>query len=673
MRTSWPAVVALALLAPLGLHSPALQAQSVVAVENARVIVKFKAGSPLLGDRARAASAGAERALVLGQRVGVALSAGAAVSERAQVVSANGISSAELARRLAAQPDVEYAEPDVRHRRMAVPNDPRYSSVALGSGGPVSGQWYLKPPNSTLVSAINAETAWDTTTGSSSVVVAVLDTGVRFDHPDLLAAGVGNMLAGYDMISGDSAIALATANDGNGRDSDPSDPGDWVSASDLQTPNFPPTQCIEENSSWHGTQTASLIGALTNEGIGMASVGRTVRVLPVRVLGKCGGFTSDIVAGLRWAAGAADVCRTTNAQGVCTELVPQVATPAKVINMSLGGSGVCSRTYQEAIDEVVALGVVVVVSAGNGDGHAVSSPANCNGVIAVTGLRHVGTKVGFADLGPEVAIAAPGGNCVNATGACLYPIMTATNAGTTTPSTSTYTDGVDAAVGTSFSAPLVAGSAALMLSVRPSMTVPEIRAALQGSARVFPNSGGGASTAACRAPDSIDQDECYCTTSTCGAGMLDTNAAVLGAQRGLQARITQSATTPRAAQALTLSVANSYVLSPRTLTTYQWTLVDGGGIVTTLGPDTGPTVTVTPSAQGRFSVSVTVTDSSGAQSTTAQAVNVGAPALISGGGGGGGGGGALGLVWLAGLALAVIALQLQRNRICPSKVSRRRQ
>ncbi len=658
MRKSWPAAVALALLAPLGLHSPALQAQSLVSTQDARVIVKFKAGSSLLGDRAHAASAGADRALVLGQRVGVALNAGAAVSERAQVLSARGIGSADLAKRLAAQPDVEYAEPDLRYRRTAVPNDPRYSSVLLGSGGPVSGQWYLKPPNSTLVSAINAETAWDTTTGSNTVVVAVLDTGVRFDHPDLGAAGVGNLLQGYDMISGSGAIALATANDGDGRDADPSDPGDWVSSTDISSGNF--NGCIEENSSWHGTQTASLIGALTNNGVGMASVGRTVRVLPVRVLGKCGGFTSDIAAGIRWAA------------GIAVSGVPANANPAKVINMSLGGSGACPQTYQDAIDEVVALGVVVVVSAGNSDGHAVSSPANCSGVIAVTGLRHVGTKVGFADLGPEVAIAAPGGNCVNPTGACLYPIMTATNAGTTTPTTSTYTDGVDAAVGTSFSAPLVAGSAALMLSVRSGMSVSDVRAALQGSARVFPATGGAPGTASCRAPDSTDQDECYCTTSTCGAGMLDTNAAVLGAQRGLQARITQSTVLARAGQALTLSAASSYVLSPRTLTTYQWTLVDGGGIVTALGTTTDPTITVTPSATGRFRVSVTVTDSSSAQSTTEQAVTVAAAALVSGGGGGGGGGGGLGLLWLAGLAMAVLALQVQRHRACPVKVSRRR-
>jgi serine protease len=671
MRTSWPAAVALALLAPLGLHSPPLHAQSTVAAtSNARVIVKFKAGSALGLERAQAASAGAERAQTLGRRLGVALNAGAAVSDRAQVMSASGISSAELARRLAAQPEVEYAEPDVRHRRLAPPNDPRYATVPLVSGGPVAGQWYLKPPTGTLVSAINAETAWDTTTGSNTVVVAVLDTGIRFDHPDLLGAGVGNLLAGYDMISGDSAIALATANDGGGRDADPSDPGDWVSSADVATPNF--SDCFVEDSSWHGTQTASLVGALTDNGIGMASVGRTVRVLPVRVLGKCGGFTSDIAAGIRWAAGATDICRTIDGQGNCTAFVPPPAVPAKVINMSLGGEGPCSNTYQQAINEVVAAGVVVVVSAGNSDGHAVSSPANCNGVIAVTALRHAGSKVGFADVGPQVAIAAPGGNCVDTTGlTCVYPIMTATNTGTTTPAASTYTDGANPAFGTSFSAPLVAGTVGLMMSVRPTMTVSEVRAALQGSARPFPATGGDPGTVACRAPDNTSQGECYCTTSTCGAGMLDTRAAVLAADRGLQARISQSSSTPRAAEALTLSAATSYVLPGRTIATYQWALVDGGGIVTSLGTTTGPTVTVTPSATGRFRVSVTVTDSTSAQSTSEQAIQVAAPALVSGGGGGGGGGG-LGLVWLAGLALAVAALQLQRHRACPVRVSRHR-
>ncbi len=647
MRTSWPAVVALALLAPLGTHTQPVQAQAApAAVPQARVIVKFKADAAVVRQRALSASASAaagERASVLGQRAGVALQAGAMAGERSQVVMAAGLSSEALARRLAADPEVEYAEPDVRQRRMAPPNDPRYAA-GLGGNGPAAGQWYLRPPTGTLVSAINAEAAWDVTTGSNSIVVAVLDTGVRLDHADLGA----NLLPGYDWIAADrSGTGLFyTANDGNGRDADPSDPGDWVSDADLASGNF--NGCVEEDSSWHGTQTASLIGALTDNGLGMASVGRNVRVLPVRVLGKCGGYTSDIVAGMRWAAGIT-VDGLTN------------PNPAHVINMSLGGAGACTQTYQDAINEVVARGVTVVVSAGNSDGQAVSSPANCNGVIAVTGLRHAGTKVGFADVGPQVTIAAPGGNCVNLTGACLYPIITATNSGTTTPvaNSSVYTDSVNPAYGTSFSAPLVAGTVGLMLSERPDMTPGEVRAALQGSARVFPATGADAGVARCHAPNGQQQLECYCTTSTCGAGMLDARAAVLAADRGLQARITPPTGTLRAGVPMTLSASGSYVADPRTITAYQWEIADGGGIVTSLTPS-GASVSVTATGTGRYTLRLTVTDSTGAQSSTEQAVDVTVGALPPPSDGGGGGG-ALGLAWLAGLAAAVIALRRARQ------------
>lgn len=657
MRKPWPTLAAL-VLAPLMLQSPGVQAQEAAPVQ-ARVIVKFKADSTLLRRQGMSAVSGRERAASLGQRIGVSMASGAAITERMQVLTARGIDSATLSERLAAQPDVEYAVPDQRRRRMAPPDDPRYAT-GLGGNGPTVGQWYLRAPSGSVRSAIDAEAAWDITTGSSSVVVAVLDTGIRYEHPDLLAvASGGNLLPGHDMVSD-----LPTANDGNGRDNDPSDPGDWVTAADIGTPNF--DTCTEEGSSWHGTQTAGLIAALTNNGVGMASVGRTVRVLPVRVLGKCGGYDSDILAGMRWAAGAADVCAT-NVQGSCADFIPQTPTPAKVINMSLGGDGACSSAYADVINEVRALGTVVVASAGNSAGHAVSSPANCAGVIAVAGLRHVGSKVGFSDIGPQVAIAAPGGNCVNtsASDPCLYPILTTTNAGSTGPTSSTYTDSYNISVGTSFSAPLVAGTVGLMLSARPEMTPANVLAALQGSARSFPNSGSdSAGVAACRAPSSADQLECYCTTTTCGAGMLDARAAVAAADRGLQARITLSDETPSPSQTITLGGATSFVLSPRTLATYQWTLVNGGGIVTTILNPTSAAASVTPSGNGRFTVSLTVTDSTGAQSTSERAIDVGTtpPPLIVGDSGGGGGG-ALGLAWLAGLALAVMALQLQRNRL----------
>jgi serine protease len=139
--------------------------------------------------------------------------------------------------------------------------------------------------------------------------VAVVDTGVRFEHPDLLAvADGGKLLPGYNMISN-----VTVANDGDGRDADASDPGDWITAAEANnhlgffygcTVLNPSTgKYSAEDSSWHGTQVSGIIAAITNNGIGMAGVGPSLRVLPVRVLGKCGGYDSDIIAGMRWAAG----------------------------------------------------------------------------------------------------------------------------------------------------------------------------------------------------------------------------------------------------------------------------------------------------------------------------------------------------------------------------------
>ena len=279
-----------------------------------------------------------------------------------------------------------------------------------------------------------------------------------------------------------------------------------------------------ESSSWHGTQVSGLVAALTDNGIGMAGTAPGVRVLPVRVLGKCGGYDSDIIAGLRWAAGLA------------VPDVPANPYPARVINLSLGGDGACSVAYQEAVDEVVASGTLIVAAAGNSSGHAVAAPANCSGVLAVGGLRHAGTKVGYSSLGNEVAIDAPAGNCVNGESgsACLYPILTTTDSGTTVPAGGTYTDSYTTSLGTSFSAPLVAGVAALAFSVRSEMTPQRVRELLQATARPFPAVGSVASSsvAQCTQPQydlmgrAVDQQECYCTTTTCGAGMLDAGAAL---------------------------------------------------------------------------------------------------------------------------------------------------
>ncbi|WP_395701878.1 S8 family peptidase [Aquabacterium sp.] len=473
----------------------------------ARVIVKYRTGSTLMkvqaagsGEGAAStASAGPQQAATMARRLGLALRDGITLGRRSQVLHGDkSLSSRALAARLAADPEVEYAVPDLRRRAFAVPNDPLFNAAAGIS--PAVGQWYLRAPDSTVKASINAVGAWDLSTGASSVTVAVLDTGVRLNHPDL----AGKLQSGYDFIAD-----RVTANDGSGRDADPSDPGDWTNANECASGE------PASDSSWHGTQVSGLIGASTNNGVGMAGVGRSVMLLPVRVLGRCGGFDSDIIAGMRWAAGLSE-----------TQSNPR---PAKVLNMSLGSTGSCSVSeapdYVDVFNELTAAGVTVVVASGNDTGHAVGVPANCPGAIAVAGVRHIGTKVGYSNVGPEMTIAAPAGNCVE-DNTCLYPLLTTTNSGTKGPALNTYSDSTNYSVGTSFATPLVAGTVGLMLSVNPKMTPAQIKTALRNSARPFPTTGSDADVVACHAPDDTDQLECYCTTSTCGAGLLDTQGAV---------------------------------------------------------------------------------------------------------------------------------------------------
>jgi serine protease len=498
----------------------------------ARVIVAFKPGAALMSAQILSASTSREvlsaqaqrRANGLSGHAGTALKAGRMFGLRSMVLKASGMNSDALAARLAAHPDVAYAVPDRRRRAFAVPNDPLFNAGPAGGQGPAVGQWYLRAPDDTFRSAVNAVGAWDRVTGNPDIVVAVLDTGVLGDHPDL----AGRVLPGYDMVED-----LDPANDGDGRDADASDPGDWITLAEDSKAGGPYFQCGAANSSWHGTQVSGIVGAAANNGIGMAGTAHGVRILPVRVLGKCGGFDSDIIAGMFWAVGKDQ------------EGLPGSSTPARVLNLSLGGTGACSAAYRAAVAELALppYSALVVAAAGNSAGQAVGTPANCPGVVGVAGLRHSGAKVGFSDLGPQISIAAPGGNCVNieAGSPCLYPILTTSNSGTQAPQAGggIWTDGNKISVGTSFSAPIVSGAVALMLSARPSLTPAEAIATLKRTARPFPTTGSdnGSSDPSpvlqCRAPDGTDQLQCYCTTSLCGAGMLDIGAAVLDASQGV--------------------------------------------------------------------------------------------------------------------------------------------
>jgi serine protease len=545
-----------------------------------RVIVKFRDTSRLStqatanGESATAA-VDTTRVNALASRIRFTVQASRALSSTMHVMQiaplTNNETAAETLARLRADSDVEFAELDRRVYPHATSNDPL-----------ATGQWYLQAAQS---SAINANAAWDTTKGHDGVVIAVVDTGVRFDHPDLgRASAGGRFLAGYDFVSQDGNNDFSTANDGNGRDADPSDPGD---------------NCGSDNSSWHGTRVSGIIGALTDNSVGVAGIMWDGYILPVRVLGRCGGFNSDVVAGIRWAAGL-------NVPGV-----PTNPNPAQVINVSLGGEGPCDSASGSAINEVSAAGVLVVVSAGN-EGGPVDSPANCPGAMGIVGLRHRGTKVGFSSLGPQIALGAPGGNCVN-TGAgqpCLFSIDTTSNGGAAAPGASTYTDQLDTNVGTSFSSPIVSGIAGLMLAVNGNLKSSQLIKRMQdGSTKPFPTTSDTGTPPVCHVPVSsadIQALECSCTTSTCGAGMANANGAVNEALRPIAAVLTP--TSVSAGQNVSLQATGSAAACGRTVSSYAWTVVSGTAALTNANTNT---VGLTAPTSGTVTVRVTVTDDAG--------------------------------------------------------------
>ena len=391
-------------------------------------IVKYRAGTSAVAQQNNLTSAARASARALSVGRVRTLSVGG------EVVQANRpldrVEAESFMRQIAADSNVEYVEVDRIMKVAMTPNDTHYGTYLWGlqSGTP----------------GIKADQAWNTTSGTG-VVVAVLDTGYT-DHSDLL----GNILQGYDFISNSTV-----AGDGGGRDADAHDPGDYYQGS---------------NSSWHGTHVAGTVAAVGNNSKGVIGVAYGARVVPVRVLGRGGGYTSDIVDGIAWASGGT------------VSGVPANANPAEVINMSLGGSGACSSTYQTAINAAVARGTTVVVAAGNSNADTAGfTPASCNNVIAVAATNTSGTRASYSNYGSMIDVAAPGGD----TGDCTTLIVSTGNAGTSGPTTETYS----CMAGTSMASPHVAGTVALMQAVRTTPLTPaQVESILKSTLRAFPAS-----------------------------------------------------------------------------------------------------------------------------------------------------------------------------------------
>lgn len=353
-----------------------------------------------------------------------------------------------FAQELAKQAAVLFALPNRIYLPDRVPNDPLFPK-----------QWhFLENGNGQGQSpgGIGLPSVWDRTRGSRSVVVAVIDTGIVGNHPDI---DLGNVLPGFDFISD-----VTRAKDGDGRDADPTDPGDGTGLGD----------CIPgvagKPDTWHGNNVAGVIGmGKTNNAKGIAGVNWEVGILPVRVSGRCGSDDVDLYDAIKWAA------------GLPVPDAPLNQTPAKILNISLGSIGVCDRLIQEAINEVVTKkGVSIVVGAGNNSGPAMfHAPGNCQHVITVAASDDQGHLAPYSNFGPPVTIMAPGGDRKRDDDRDGSPdlvdgVLTLNHPTLRNPDNAPIPLGFGLERGTSLAAPHVSGVLALWLALDPTLTHAEL-------------------------------------------------------------------------------------------------------------------------------------------------------------------------------------------------------